>query len=75
MHMEATSLGLGSVFMWGALEAARVLPEFDRTELLEIPDGFEPLLGLAVGHSAVEQKERKLTDKKISMNEIGGEND
>ena len=75
MHMEATSLGLGSVFMWGALEAARVLPELDRTDLLELPDGFEPLLGLAVGHSAVEQKERELTDKKISMNEIGGGND
>ena len=71
MHLEATSLGLGSVFMWGALEAARVLPEFDRTDLLELPQDFQPLLGLAVGHSAVEPRVKVLTDQKIGMNEIG----
>jgi len=70
MHLEATSLGLGSVFMWGALEAARVLPEFDRTDLLELPQDFQPLLGLAVGHSAIEPKKRELTDGKIGTNEI-----
>ena len=70
MHMEATSLGLGSVYMWGALEAARVLPAFDRTDLLEVPEGFQPLLGLAVGHSAVEPKEKEMTDQKIGTNWI-----
>ena len=70
MHLEATSLGLGSVFMWGALEAARVLPEFDRTDLLELPQDFQPLLGLAVGHSAMEPKIKELTDVKIGTNEI-----
>ncbi len=70
MHLEATSLGLGSVFMWGALEASRVLPQFDKTYLLDIPEGFEPLLGLAIGHSVIEPKARELTDKKIKINEI-----
>ena len=71
MHLEAASLGLGSVFMWGALEAARVLPAFDRTDLLMLPEGFQPLLGLAVGHSAAEPKTKVLTDQKIGMNRIG----
>ena len=70
MHLEATSLGLGSVFMWGALESARMLPEFDRTDLLELPEDFQPLLGLAVGHPAAEPKVKVLTDQKIGMNII-----
>ena len=52
MHLEATDLGLGSVFIWGVLEAMRLYPEYDRTRLLGLPEGFEPLLGLAVGHPA-----------------------
>ena len=70
MQLEATSLGLGSCFMWGALEASRVLPKFDRTSLLDIPEDFEPLLGLAIGYPAIDLKEKALTDKKIKVNEI-----
>ena len=70
MQLEATSLGLGSCFMWGALEASRVLPKFDRTSLLDLPDNFEPLLGLAIGYSAIDFKEKVLTNKKIKVNEI-----
>ena len=70
MQLEATSLGLGSCFMWGALEAARVLPKFDKTSLLDLPDTFEPLLGLAIGHTAIGLKERTISDKKIKVNKI-----
>ena len=70
MHLEATSLGLGSVFMWGALEAARVLPAYDKTELLNLPEGFEPLLGLAIGYPLQPLKERTIIADKISVNEI-----
>lgn len=68
MHQEATSLGLGSCFMWGSLEAARVIPEHDNTHLLQLPDNFEPLIGLAVGHAAVDLPERELTDAKLGIN-------
>ncbi len=71
MHLEAVSLGLGSVFIWGALEAARYLPEFDRTDLLKLPEDFQPLMGLAIGHCAEPAKPRELTDQKIEVNEIG----
>ncbi len=50
MHLEATNLGLGSVYMWGALESMRLFPELDHTDVLELPEGFEPLLALAVGY-------------------------
>ena len=68
MHLEATSLGLGSVFMWGALEAARVLPAYDRTDLLRLPAGFRPLLGLAIGHKATKSARKELTDQKLCVN-------
>ena len=50
MHLAATNLGLGSVYMWGALESMRLFPELDHTDVLELPDGFEPLIALAVGY-------------------------
>ena len=70
MHLEATQLGLGSVFMWGSLEAARVLPEHDNTAVLQAPPGFKPLLGLAIGHRAVEGKTKILTNTKMTINRI-----
>lgn len=50
MQLEATNLGLGSVFMWGALESMRMFPELDHTAVLELPAGFQPLIGVAVGY-------------------------
>lgn len=70
MHLAATELGLGSVYMWGSLEAMRIYPEFDNTHLLELPDNFEPLLGLAIGYPANSIAPRTLTADKISINYI-----
>lgn len=50
MHLEATNLGLGSVFMWGALESMRMFPELDHTSVLELPADFQALIALAVGY-------------------------
>ncbi len=33
-----------------ALEAMRLFPEQDHTDALELPDGFEALIALAVGY-------------------------
>ena len=70
MHLAATALGLGSVYIWGVLEAMRVYPQFDHTDLLQLPEGFEPLLGLAIGHAAVQTLPRPLTDAKITRNDL-----
>lgn len=68
MHLAATSLGLGSVFMWGSLEAMREIPELDHTAVLNLPDNFEPLLGIAIGHPQQELSRRDLQTDKISVN-------
>ena len=68
MHLAATSLGLGSVFMWGSLEAMREIPELDNTAVLNLPDGFEPLIGVAVGHPEQELRARDLKTDRISVN-------
>lgn len=52
MHLAATDMGLGSCYMWGALESMRMLPEYDHTDLLGLPEDFEPLMALAVGYPA-----------------------
>ena len=52
MHLAATDLGLGSVLMWFALESMREIPALDHTAALGLPEGFVPLIGLAVGYPA-----------------------
>ncbi len=68
MHLEATELGLGSVFMWGSLEAMRMYPEYDRSAALQLPEDFRPLLGLAVGYAETPQESRPLNADKFAVN-------
>ena len=70
MHLAATDLGLGSVYMWGALESMRMIPELDHTELLQLPDDFEPLIGLAVGYPEKELEAREMKHLPFECNQI-----
>ena len=70
MHLEATELGLGSVFMWGSLEAMRMYPEYDRTSELRLPEGFQPLLGLAVGHPAIPLESKEILSDNFGVNAL-----
>jgi nitroreductase len=65
MHLAAAELGLGSVFMWHALESMREIPELDNSHLLNLPEGFSPLLGLAIGYPAKAPAIRDLQPEKI----------
>jgi len=67
MHLKATELGLGSVFVWGILESMRLNPDLDRTSLLKLPEGFSPLFGLMVGQPASPLKEREATEGKFAI--------
>ena len=69
MHLAATDMGLGSCFMWGALESMRMFPELDHTALLELPENFEPLLGLAVGYPADGPKKER-PRREIGVNRV-----
>jgi nitroreductase len=70
MHLAATELGLGSVFMWHALESMRELPELDNSYLLNLPEDFSPLLGIALGYPAKAPATRELQAGKIKANYI-----
>ena len=70
MHLATVELGLGSCFMWFALDSMRRLPELDHTDLLDLPEGFEPLLGLAVGHVEAPLKERDIDTGRIQVNRL-----
>jgi nitroreductase len=70
MHLAAAELGLGSVFMWHALESMRELPELDNSYLLNLPEGFSPLLGLAVGYPAKEPRTRELRGDKLTTHRL-----
>ena len=70
MHLAATDLGLGSVYMWGALESMRMIPELDHTGLLQLPEDFEPLIALAVGYPVKELEVRELKHQPFECNRI-----
>ena len=69
MHLAATNLGLGSCYMWGALESMRMLPEFDHTDLLQLPEEFEPKCALAVGYPEINMHKKTLQHE-ISINRL-----
>lgn len=50
MHLAATALDLGSVYIWGCLPAIRA--DAALKARLGVPEGFEPTSAIAVGHPA-----------------------
>ena len=70
MHLATVDMGLGSCYMWFALDSMRRIPELDHTDLLHLPEDFEPLLGLAVGHIEEPLAERQVDVGRIERNDI-----
>lgn len=68
MHLAATNLSLGSVFMWYALESMREIPELDNSSVLNLPLNYEPLIGIAIGYPANKLCERDLKTDRIKTN-------
>ena len=68
IHLKATEMGLGSCFAWGVLESERMFPEYAHNELLDLPEDFEPLIGILVGHPAEEGKVRSVPESRLSIN-------
>lgn len=70
MHLETINLGLSSVYMWGALESMRMIPERDNTKVLNLPNGYEPLIALAIGYPFKELAEHPIKHEIIKLNRI-----
>lgn len=64
MHLAATDLGLGSVYLLGCIRALQKAPELQRE--LGIPEGFTPMSALAVGMANRQMPRRELTAERIA---------
>ncbi len=58
------------IYVGGALESMRLFPELDHTDVLELPDGFESLIALAVGYPEKEIGDNQKKHTPISVNFI-----
>lgn len=67
MHLRATDLGLGSVYIWGCLRKLRA--DEALVAKLGLPEGYEILSALALGHAEAPLEPREYKDK-ISVNII-----
>lgn len=63
MQLAATASGLGSCYLWGVFEAMRLYPDLDTSSVLGLPENYMPIMGLVVGHPAVELNEREIKEK------------
>ena len=61
MMLAATDLGLGSVYLMGAIAALRGRPEL--VEQLGLPEGFVPIAAAALGRPAEKAVERMPAEK------------
>ena len=65
MHLAATDLGLGSVYLLGCTRALLKAPALQRE--LGVPEGFVPMSALAVGFASQEVRRRELTAERIAV--------
>jgi len=68
MALEATELGLGSVYLKGMISAIEKNKEI--CEELNLPKDYIPIAALAVGYGNEEIKERPLTVERIAFDYI-----
>lgn len=57
IHLKATELGLGSIVLFGFVHNLSTDAEY--LQMLHLPEGVTPLLGVAVGHSPLAGVPRK----------------
>lgn len=68
MALAATELGVGCVYIYGAVAAIRMKP--DLLAKLHLPEGFTPSAGLAIGLTEEKYVEREIPTDRISQNII-----
>jgi nitroreductase len=68
MHLAATDLGLGSVYLWAFLRA--FVEDSNLLTELNLPAGFQPVSGLAVGYPTEPLIVARELKKTIAINTI-----
>ena len=67
MLLAATDLGIGSVYLWGFIIALNLNDSLLKE--LNIPEGFTPISGIALGYPKTDLCEKAL-EQKIGLNII-----
>ena len=65
MALAATDMGVGCCHIWGAIMALSENPEL--VKKLELPTGFTPICGLAIGETYEAYSERDIPDDRIAV--------
>lgn len=65
--LQAVALGLGAVYIWGCLGKLRANAE--ALEKLALPEGYEILSAVAIGH-ATKPPEERVPEEKMSVNMV-----
>lgn len=68
MHLAATDIGLGSVYLLGFIRAGAINDSLKKE--LGIPEGFNPVSGITLGYPTEELVERDIPTDRISINYI-----
>ncbi len=68
MHLAATDLGLGSVYLWGFLTA--VTTDEELLKEFKLPEGFTPVSALALGYPTEPLTPKTNGKKTIAVNTI-----
>ncbi len=63
MSLEAVELGLGTVHIWGAVAGLNTKPELVKE--LNLPEGFSPVCGIALGKTEEKYTERDIPTDRI----------
>lgn len=66
--LEATELGIGACYIWGAVAAINSSP--DIIGKLNLPEGFIPCCGVTLGKTDYEYKLRDIPSERIARNVI-----
>lgn len=64
MSLEATELGLGHVYIHGALRVLEKNPDFIKA--IDIPEGFRPIASIILGY----EKEPKTEERQIGIDRV-----
>ena len=68
MHLAATDLGLGSVYLLGCVRALQKNAALQRE--LGVPEGFAPMSALAVGFASQEMRRREIPAGRIGLTTV-----
>ncbi len=71
MHLAAADLGLGSCYLWGAIQT--IQQSFELMYKLRLDEGFWPVSALILGCEAEAQPARTPTVKKLELRFLDGE--